>query len=71
VISATPRAVTGPYTSGNIFSSAARSSGSSLPPITPGPYTRSLSTGLPYTQPSFAGSTSGSAISTPYVPLRP
>jgi hypothetical protein len=59
VISAAPRAPTGPYAPGNIFSSAARSGGSYRPPITPGSYT----------QPSFSGSTSGSMISTPYVPL--
>ncbi len=70
VLSATPRNPTVPYSSRNIFPSNARSSGSSLPPVTPGPYTRPLSTGLPYTQPSFAGSSSGSAISAPYVPLR-
>ena len=63
VLSAAPRAATGPYSSGNIFSSAARSSGSSLPPMRPGSYT----------QPSFAGSATGSppgsVISTPYIPI--
>lgn len=52
-----PRTVSTPYVSGN------------LSPGT-GPYSRTLPTVLPYSQPSFIGSPSGSVTSSPYRPLR-
>ncbi len=70
VLSTAPRNPTIPYTSGNIFSSGDRSSGSSVPPVTPGAYTRLPTAGLTYAQPSMAGSVR-SASSAPYYPLRP
>ncbi len=66
VLSAPPRNPTVPYPSGNIFSSGARSSGSSLPPSPPAPYSQPNSIRLPYAPPSFAGSVG----STPYHSLR-
>lgn len=61
VLSAVPRTAPSSYVSGNL--SPPNLGGS-------GPYSRTVPTVLPYTQPSFIGSPSGSVISSPYRPLR-
>ncbi|CAF3738287.1 unnamed protein product [Rotaria socialis] len=68
IISATARNQNNPYASGNIFATGARPGGTTG-------YTQSNTTGISYSQPSFAAgnirsNTSGSSTG-PYFPLRP
>ena len=65
VIPTVPRTVTTPYVSGNLPLSLPPAGGGS------GPYSRTASAALPYSQPSFIGSPAGSVTSTPYRSLRP
>ncbi|CAF3707376.1 unnamed protein product [Rotaria sordida] len=72
VLSTAPRNQTIPYTSGNLFSSATRSSEPIILPTSSTSYIQPSSTGLNYSRPPYIGSTRGSIMSGPSIgPYRP